>query len=548
MSTENAAQSAAHEQFATQTVRRLPGELVEIASPPRFVGDAPAVRKREVLALVAIIICWDQAIYQGGGFAGWGLVLAATPLLLALGAVQRVKDQTIYVLLSLIAVLAVRMLWCGSVDDVLVGMMLLVAAAMTVSGVRPYLENSAMFLLQIPGSTFGGIGDYAHAGANVKGMPRSMWVTVGLPALALVLFATIFLRANPDEWILLGRRLGEFFEQWREYLPTPIEVIFWAFVGGIALAWLRPGWVHRFLTRAGEQSRPASDTLPTTLYQGYRNTLVTVIALFSAYLAYEFHQMATRVFPAGFHYSGYSHEGAFWLTVALALSTIILSTIFQGSTLNHPQIRRLKSLAWIWSALNLLLAVAVFYRLSIYIAYNGMTRMRVVAILGVAAVIAGFALVLAKIVWNKSFLWLFRRQIWAVSLAAYLYVVLPVDYWVNQFNVDQILSGNLAPSVQIAMHPTSSEGLLQLAPLLECEDEVIREGVRGLLALRLDQFKYPFSSRWYRANAGSHWSFYQIADEQLQSQLAGLPLAPDRPLDDHRNAAQQFKDYAYQWW
>ncbi len=543
MSTENAAQSAAQEHFATQTVRKLPGDLVEIASPPRFVGEPPAVRWREALALVAIIVCWDLAIYHGGGFTGWGLVLSATPLLLALGAVKRVKDQTFFVLLPLFVVLAVRMVWCGSVNAALVGSALVIAAAMALSGLRPYFENWAMFLLQIPGSTLGGLGDYGRSTATIKGAPRSMWVTVGLPVLAVALFATIFLKANPNEWVWLGDRMTLFFEQWRQYLPSVLEVGFWILVGGIAIAWLRPGWVHKYFTRAGEQSRPASDTLPATLYQGYRNTLLTVIALFSAYLGFEFYKMWFLPIPEKFHYSGYSHEGAFWLTVALALSTIILSTIFQGSTLNHPNISRLKSLAWIWSGLNLLLAVAVFHRLYIYIEFNGMTRMRVVAILGVAAVIAGFSLVLAKIVWNKSFLWLFRRQIWAVSLAAYLFVVLPVDLWVNQFNVNQIMSGNLAPSVQIAMHPTSSEGLLQLAPLLQCEDEVIRQGVRGILALSFDD-----SSRRDRSSRKPHWSEYQIADEQLKSQLADLPLSPETSPDGHRLAVQRFKDYAYQWW
>jgi hypothetical protein len=510
---------------------------------PRFEGDAPAVRWRELLALIAIVVCWDLAIYHGGGFSGWALVMAATPLLLTLGAARRVKDQTLYVLLPLIAVLAGRIVWCGSVEGSFVGLALVVAAAMALSGVRPYFENWMMFVLQIPGSTFGGIGDYGRAGANIKGMPRSMWATVGLPVIALALFATIFLKANPEEWVWFGERMSEFFQQWREFLPAPLEVLFWGVVGGIAIAWLRPGWVHRYLTRAGEQSQPASDTLPASLYQGYRNTLVPVIALFSAYLAYEFYQIINRVFPEGFHYSGYSHEGAFWLTVALALSTIMLSTIFQGSTLNHPRIARLKKLAWVWSGLNLLLAAAVFRRLYIYIEFNGMTRMRVVAILGVAAVIAGFALVLAKIVWNKSFLWLFRRQIWAVSLAAYLYVALPVDVWVNQFNVNQVLSGNLAPSVQIAMHPTSSEGLLQLAPLLECEDDVIREGVRGILALQLAEFEDP-AARAFRRHW--HWSDYQIADERLKAQLAELQVEPNRSLDGHR--VQAFKNYAYQWW
>ena len=46
----------------------------------------------------------------------------------------------------------------------------------------------------------------------------------------------------------------------------------------------------------------------------------------------------------------------------------------------------------------MVLALAVFNRLFIYISFNGMTRMRIVALYGMSAVAVGFVLVVWKIV------------------------------------------------------------------------------------------------------------------------------------------------------
>ena len=144
--------------------------------------------------------------------------------------------------------------------------------------------------------------------------------------------------------------------------------------------------------------------------------------------------------------------------------------------------RVLRRLAWIWSIENLLLALAVYHRLSIYIGFNGMTRMRTVGLLGITAVVVGFVLVVHKITRGHDFRWLIRRQLWTVAIAIYLYAVIPVDPLVHTYNVRRILSGDPAPSVQISVHPIDSAGVLVLFPLLESDDALLREGVRALLA------------------------------------------------------------------
>ncbi len=76
--------------------------------------------------------------------------------------------------------------------------------------------------------------------------------------------------------------------------------------------------------------------------------------------------------------------------------------------LRDARLKNLRKLAWIWSFENWVLAIAAFYRLAIYIDFNGMTRMRVIGILGVGTVVMGFGLVVYKIIYTRSFAWLIQ--------------------------------------------------------------------------------------------------------------------------------------------
>ena len=231
--------------------------------------------------------------------------------------------------------------------------------------------------------------------------------------------------------------------------------------------------------------------------------------------------------------------------MALGLATVVLSLIFRGTILVDPRFVRLRTLSWIWSIENLLLALAVFNRLFIYIGFNGMTRMRVVGLLGVASVVAGFLLVLQKIARNHDFTWLIRRQLWAVSFAIFLYAILPVDAFVNRFNVDCILTGNSAPSVQISVHPTSDEGFLFLLPLVNCSDEIVRDGVRAMLADQLDRLEADAEK-----NQSLGWTTSQVATrrllEQLKSNQADWSNVQSR--SKREECRKKFNDYAFQWY
>ena len=359
-------------------------------------------------------------------------------------------------------------------------------------------------------------------------------------------------REGLDLLTAFSARIAELFDQLRDWLirfsPQPLEVLFW-----LAVLWVGVGLIRPRLDRplwaeiVGDprQAAGGQDPLRAALYPAFRNTLMVVLVLFAVYLVFEFQTLWLRVFPQGFHYSGYAHEGAAWLTVALALATVVLSLVFRGDVLRDERLPRLKRLAWLWSLENVLLAIAVYHRLFIYIGFNGMTRMRIVGLYGMSAVVVGFLLVLRKIARHHDFVWLVRRHLWTVAVAVFLLAVTPVDMIVVSYDVRRILSGDPAPCVQISVHPISSEGVLLLPPLLECRDETIREGIRAMPAVRHEQAE---RSALLRQQQG--WTSYQIADQLLLGRLrsASGQWAEYTDRNKREEMLKRFHAYAYQWY
>jgi hypothetical protein len=523
--------------------------------PHRVAGDdqLPApVESRELLAVLGLIVLADIAIYRGYGFAGMAALVVGVPMLLLIGAPQRRLGIDAGIVGVMLLLLAGSLLWCGAGWHLAVGAALLVAFAMALVGMRPYVVDAFLFACVTIVTGGAGLSRHVRACRNVTPpIPRATWLKVILPAAALLIFGTLFVCANPDEAKAVGQWLelawSDLWDNIRAFSPSAPEVLLWAAAAWVAGGLLRPLLrTSVFVDPARERDvRAAEPLFETPLYAALRNTLVAVIVLFAAYLVFEFQTLWFRVFPKGFYYSGYAHEGAAWLTAALALATAALSAIFRGAVLQDPRLPRLRKLAWVWSAENLLLALAVYHRMSIYIDFNGMTRMRTVGLLGISAVVVGFVLVVWKIAHGRSFVWLINRQLWTLATAIFLYAVLPVDLLVHTYNVRRILAGDLAPSVQISVHPIDSGGILALHPLFRCEDEAIREGIRALLAERALRAEAVELRR-----AAENWTSFQLADRLLLEQLRGLATewSAYKDFSKREAALQQYRAYAYQWY
>jgi len=289
----------------------------------------------------------------------------------------------------MLIVLVLKLLWCVSVLLVVFGFGLLAAVAMTLTGQCPYVLELGMFVSQTIRSGWEAVLHYGRecnrTSPTISSLPL---INVILPMATLLVFSVIFVLENTDLFASISENIGVFVSGMREWMAkfSPLEVVFWLVTAWLNLGLLRP-WSGTLQTNILADAPPQQKPAPAPLYAAFRNTLLTVIGLFAVYLVYEFTTLWFREFPKGFHYSGYAHEGAAWLTVALALATATLSMVFRGSVMNDPRLQRLRQLAWIWSGLNLMLALSVYNRLFIYVGFNGLTRMRMVGLFGISLVL-----------------------------------------------------------------------------------------------------------------------------------------------------------------
>lgn len=503
----------------------------------------------ELVAILATVLLADVTIYRGHGYPGIATFFLGVLGLLCLGKKRRQIHRPLWILGGMLTLLAANLWWHGSPLQVIVGLVLVIAFATSLDGQTPFFLAVLAMGSQTVVSGFRAFGEYWVTLRRVSPhLHRPGMLNIFLPALAFVVFSALFVLANPDAVSFVGRQfetlLAEVSEWFVRMALRPTEPMFWFAVALFMAGLLRP--IFRLSSIPSSAASVADGkSVEAPLFSAFRNTLVTVIGLFAIYLAYEFHTLWKRDFPEGFYYAGYAHEGAAWLTVALALATLILSVVFSGPILNDPRLPRLRVLAWIWSLQNLLLSLSVYNRLFIYIDFNGMTRMRIVGLFGISVVVAGFLLVIWKIAYRKDFPWLIHRQIWALAITIYLFALTPVDGIAAFYNVRRILDGDLAASMQIGVHTLDLEGILALPPLLDSATPEIREGVAALIAERYLQIQID---RQRRQQAG--WTAYQLSDQVALARFEAVS-SQWKPYEDaaKRTAAiQRFYEFAYKWY
>lgn len=504
-----------------------------------------------LVGAISTAIAFDVSVYRGHGYSGWAFFFAGSLLAYFVATLKTKSHPVSWLVAFLILLTTLRLVWLGTPFQCVLGLFLLATYGMTRNGMVPYLSSLWIYCFQSCFAVLSTLRDLIILSPHTnRKINHVTLLTIFLPACAVVVFGGIFIAANPD----LVKWTEEIFisaTKWLEGM-NPAEslcflTIFWLAAGQI-LPWLNA--IKKYSSDLfSERVEEEAAIIESDLYSPIRNTLIAVNGLFVLYLVFEFQTLWFRELPKGFYYAGYAHQGAGWLTFALALATAMLSLIFRGSILDDPRLSKLKNLAWVWSAANMLLAISVMNRMWIYIDFNGMTRMRVVGLFGIATVVIGFLIVIWKIRAQKNFIWLLHRQLWAFVLAIYCLTMTPVDYLIHTYNANQILNGNLAPAVQITEHPVNLSGWMALVPLLDCEDEIIRDGVRARLESIMANNGSLSDSRRQSDDDFKHWTSYQIVRQQLLDQFVKTGLSVEArgrqaPIDEW----EKFKEYAYQWY
>ncbi len=317
-----------------------------------------------------------------------------------------------------------------------------------------------------------------------------------VPIFLVFVFGSLFVLANPaiQEWLKgIEEWLDQILLHFDEVIRWLFKLRFWrqvvvfifAFCGLCGLLapriWAPTPSRSQF---AELELRPEEKPVTPTHIAMYWNSLFALIILFAVDLTFDFYSLLTWKPPVGFDYGTYCHEGAFWLTMALGLATLVLAGIFRQKVCSHEKVNSLKRLAFIWIAENALLALTIYVRLGIYVQRSGLTCLRVVGFFGTTAVAVGIVWMALKLRKDRPAGWLLGRYTWTVAALIWLYSVMPVDFIVWKYNMAAFQAGNNAVLVHVADQFISGEGLVPLFDLLQSENPIVRNGAAARIGMQ----------------------------------------------------------------
>lgn len=502
----------------------------EVAAPA-----APRVRFREIAGLVSVCALADLCLYARTGGAGQAALLVLVPVVLVLTASLRRLSSRLVAVGALVVGIAARLLWQPSLGTLALGIAAVIAFALALRAKRSYVPelvvSAAVSLVASVGALWRMIWGTISLTRPRRLFGERRWVSVVAPIAAVVVFAALFSAANPV------------FEQWMDDLwsslaggPSSISglrVLLWIASAVLAALLLHP--VLREPT-LNERLGPghvldATDVVPSAAARSTaRNVLVAVNVLFLVYNALDATYLWAGRLPAGIGYTTYAHRGAMWLTVSLAVSTFLIGILFRGPMSLAPAARIARVLAYVWAAQNLVLAAGTLRRISLYVDHSGLTRQLILGVLGTLLVCAGLALIVTKLARRRTGLWLVRRELDALAIAAVAFVALPTEAISVRFNVARVEQGQYRPLLHLFKQPLTGEGAPALVPLLDHPNPVVRRGAAGLLRAQRNKL----AAAGDRSTSWTEWEWSRSAAlgairRASPAMEAALPDVDDRP-------------------
>lgn len=230
-----------------------------------------------------------------------------------------------------------------------------------------------------------------------------------------LVFAALILQANPVLSGLFDLRL--------DLEELIVRSLFWIGVGVLTFPFLIPAPADAALPNL--ENVPA---LPGLARLGInRGSCLRALWTFNALIGLQTIMdlsifLGGATLPDGMSYASYAHRGAYPL-----LATALLAGGFALAAKPFlDEHRSLKPLMYLWLAQNMALCASAILRLDLYVQAYGLTYMRIYAVIWMALVAAGLALVCWQILRNHSNTWLVVRA--SITALATLYVCSFVNF------------------------------------------------------------------------------------------------------------------------
>jgi len=360
-------------------------------------------------------------------------------------------------------------------------------------------------------------------GRALGGRSRVRFLRVLVPAILVsVPFLLLFSSGNA----LLGAHLRaamDVLADWarRLHFPSLGRVLFWGFIATASLAFLFPRIDPRVAALCSKNwpTIPACDDESVGLWRTLL-ILIVVNALFfwANGLDACFLWMSAKL-PANVSYSEFVHEGALSLTVTTLLSAAVLVVLFQqcdALTRNGW----VQGLAMLCIAQNAFLISSVGLRLKLYVEAYELSVLRVHVCTFLVLVVAGYALLVWRIVRGKSLNWLIFSNAAAVLGLFYIVQFVDVSGIVARYNTSCWLERrgrSLDMNYLCRLGPSSLPQLVRI----EREAKGTQQARRASQELLKARHSWEGGSRDWR-----HW---QWREEDVRNQVFSTGAGADKP-------------------
>nr|WP_277998606.1 DUF4173 domain-containing protein [Sphingomonas liriopis] len=331
-----------------------------------------------------------------------------------------------------------------------------------------------------------------------------------MPVAGAALFLALFASANP----LIERAFAGI------ALPDATTVV-WRVV--LAVAVLLPVWATlRPNPRVTAwDGRIAGVALPQTGVGTLILSLATFNVIFAGQNALDIAFLwSGAALPDGVTMAEYAHRGAYALIVtALLAGVFVLATLRPGSAgAASPVVRRLVT-AWIVQ--NLLLVASSGLRTLDYVDAYGMTVLRLAALVWMALVATGLALILWRLLRGRSAAWLINANAFAAAVVLTACAIVDLGATAAAWNVRVALArGRAGPPLDLCY--LERMGSSALVPLATLERHAHGAGLRD----RLGYLRWQAQSRVAADQASwTGWTFRNARRLATVEAMVG-PRAP----------------------
>lgn len=452
--------------------------------PPPPVAKPSPFRAKELAAALGIGLACDLALWGKDSFAtgGFGLAMffVAVPVLIAVAARKMRFSARAGVVGAMLALIAARCAFDPTTGNALAGLGLVAFFGVALRTRRTFVPEAIVSLLsaiaKLPSRVGAAVAGVKKITAKTKLGNVSM-LPILIPLALCVVFAAVFALANP----VVAHGLGVAWTAVTSFVgfPHPARIFLWAIALVFATSLLRPACR---LAKGGEGASEEGESTSTSL-QVARNALAALNVMFLGYNVLDATYLWAGRPPAGTTTQHYAHSGTFWLTIALVMLTGVVGVMFREKTsLAHDaRAKTTRTLAYVWMAQGLVLALGTYRRIAMHIQHSGLSDLRIVGILGTTLVVAGVVTVAIKLHRKRSFTWLVRRQLDAFAITAVLYAVTPTHLLSAKVNVARVESGEYGPVLHVFRQGSHTESAGELVPLLHHSDVRVRQGVAAIL-------------------------------------------------------------------